>query len=236
MPLAFNLFGPLRLDLALATRVLQRLDPDLADITVRVVWFEHSAGRGSPVLTGDHTAFDVFIGYERSNGHTGFLAIEQKYAESMQEPAPDLSPRYDEIARSSGLFIDPTLPALRAPPLRQLYREHLLAQIMLARGNYDEGRFVLIAPRLNYHARNAGGGYNCQINEHSLTTCVSIRGHSSALSRRSGLPANLNTRPNCIFDISIFTASTKHSTPRSQPWMRAPHARDRSRTPARPRS
>ena len=33
------------------------------------------------------------------------------------------------------------------------------------RGDYDEGRFVVIAPRLNYHVQNAVGGYRCQLNE-----------------------------------------------------------------------
>jgi hypothetical protein len=88
-----------------------------------------------------------------------------KYAESMQEPAPALKPRYDEIADQSGLFIDARIPALRANPLQQLWREHLLAQAMLMRGDYDEGRFVVIAPRLNYHVQNAVGGYRCQLNE-----------------------------------------------------------------------
>src|SRR3954467_13070989 len=57
MPLAFNLFGPLRLDLGLATSVVQLLFPDLRDATVRAVWFEHSPGRGSPSLTADFTAW-----------------------------------------------------------------------------------------------------------------------------------------------------------------------------------
>ena len=86
----------------------------------------------------------------------GFIAIEVKYAESMQEPAPALKPRYDEIADQSGLFIDARIRGTtRANPLQQLWREHLLAQAMLMRGDYDEGRFVVIAPRLNYHVQNA---------------------------------------------------------------------------------
>jgi hypothetical protein len=84
MPLTFNLLGPLRLDLPLATRVLHQLCPDLDHATVRAVWFEHSPGRGSPALTSDFTSFDVFVRYDLPNTRTGFVALEVKYAESMQ--------------------------------------------------------------------------------------------------------------------------------------------------------
>src|SRR5215212_11297183 len=63
-PLTFNLFGPLRLDLALASRVLRLLCPDLKRASVRAVWFEHAPGRGASRYTGDHTAFDVLLGYD----------------------------------------------------------------------------------------------------------------------------------------------------------------------------
>ena len=165
MPLTFNLLGPLSLDLALATRTIQNLIPDLHDAMVRAVWFEHSPGRGSPIFTSDGTAFDALIIYERASSRTGFIAIEIKYAETMQEPVPRMRPRYDELATSSGLFIDPESQALRTNPLQQLWREHLLAHSMLANGLYNEGRLIVIGPSLNYHVQNAIGGYQCQLNQ-----------------------------------------------------------------------
>jgi hypothetical protein len=85
MPLTFNLFGPLRLDLALATRVLHLLVPELRGAIVTAVWFEHSPGRGAPSLTHDGTAFDAFLIYEHGNRRC-FLAIETKYSETGWEP------------------------------------------------------------------------------------------------------------------------------------------------------
>lgn len=163
MPLAFNLFGLLKLDLAFASRVLGELFPDLAGAQVRAVLFEHSPGRGNPALTGDHSAFDVLLRYEMPTGRQGFVAIEVKYSESCQEPLPAIRPRYDDLADVSGLFIEPHKPALRTNPCQQLFREHLLAQAMLMRGDYDEGRFVVIAPQLNTLVASAVAGYQAEL-------------------------------------------------------------------------
>ena len=47
--LTFNLFGPFKQRAALATNVMRRLVPDLADVTE--VLFEHSPDRGHPRYT-----------------------------------------------------------------------------------------------------------------------------------------------------------------------------------------
>jgi hypothetical protein len=164
MPLAFNIFGLLKLDLSFASRVLVELFPDLGGAKVQAVLFEHSPGRGDPALTGDHSAFDVFLRYETPAGRKGFVAIETKYSESCQEPVPAIRPRYDDLADVSGLFVDPRKPALRTNPCQQLFREHLLAQAMLMRGDYDEGRFVVIAPRLNKLVASAVSTYRAELN------------------------------------------------------------------------
>jgi hypothetical protein len=75
MPLCFNLFGLLKLDLAFASRVLGELFPDLAGAKVGAVLFEHSPGRGDPALTGDHSAFDALIRYETTSAVAGALAV-----------------------------------------------------------------------------------------------------------------------------------------------------------------
>ena len=77
----------------------------------------------------------------------------------MTEPVPDIKPRYDALAESSGLFIDPSSVTLRTNPLQQLWREHNLAQQMVNCGLYDEGHFMFIHPMLNYHAKNAADAY-----------------------------------------------------------------------------
>lgn len=157
-PLVFNLFGPLKLDLATATAVFDSLAPGfMSEITE--ILFEHSPGRGDLRFSGDGTAFDVLIrGYGPARQRR-FIAIEVKYSESGQEPLPRFSGRYDEIAPGSGLFIDPANPALRANPAQQLFRQMCLAHTMIDTGLYDEGLHLFIAPALNTPAQNAATSF-----------------------------------------------------------------------------
>ena len=164
MPLTFNLLAPLKLDPKRATDTLTELVSFFTG-QVRDVLFEHSPGRGNPTFTGDGTAFDARLRYRTPEGRNGFIAIETKYAESMQELAPPVRPRYDELSRASGLVLDPDSQALRTNPLQQLWREHILAQAMLDRGLYDEGLRLFIAPKLNWQCQAAAAAYGEQLAE-----------------------------------------------------------------------
>ena len=105
MPLAFNVFAPLRLNPNLAAKVVRSLIPDIDLKKVLHVCFEHSPGRCNDELTADRTAFDVAIAYERSDGEKGLLGIEMKYSEIGSESAlAELGPRYNELAQASELF------------------------------------------------------------------------------------------------------------------------------------
>jgi hypothetical protein len=149
MPMCLNLLGPLRLDLKLATKMLRAMFTDLAEATVEAVLFEHSPGRGSVELTQDATAFDAVLIYSRPDGSRGFIAIETKYSESLADPVRPLNPRYAELAPLAGLHHEPKAAELSGGPLRQFFRQHLLAQATLMRGDFSEGRFIVIAPELN---------------------------------------------------------------------------------------
>jgi hypothetical protein len=169
MPLCFNLLGPLHLNLGLASRVLRLICPDLGEVRVHAVKFEHSPGRGLAAFTGDGTAFDALIRYETSRGRRGFVAIEVKYSETGHEPAPPtLRSRYDEIADVSGLFAEPSSQVLRRNPLQHFFREHCLAQALLIRGDYDEGRFIVITPKLNHLVHTAMSTYQNHLLQTSL--------------------------------------------------------------------
>ena len=150
MPLAFNLFAPLRLDLDLAARVIRSLIPDIDLARVLELKFEHSPGRDLTELTGDRTAFDVAIVYERADGETGLIAIEQKYSEGHDCAAGDLGPRFNALAVSSELYKAPMSAVLRTGPCQQLFREHLLVYGALHRRDYAEATFMLVAPRHNH--------------------------------------------------------------------------------------
>src|SRR6202048_4168937 len=164
MPLAFNLLAPWGHSLERASGYLLELLPAFTGAAHQLL-FEHSPGRGNPKYTGDNTAFDALIRYSDGQGRNGFVAFELKYSESMREPMPELKPRHAELSDASGLFTEPAAAALRANPLQQLWREHLLAQSMIDNGLYDEGYFVTIAPALNYHVQDAAEAYQAQLRD-----------------------------------------------------------------------
>lgn len=157
-PLVFNLFGPLKLDLKLATKLARRLWPDTVD-RVTDVLFEHSPGRRDPAYLYDRTAFDVVLLCKNPTGQRTFIAIEVKFSETMYEPIARLRPRYDEVSAGCGLYLDPAALTLRAAPLQSLWREHMLSAAMLQRGLYDAGRFVFVAPAANRPAQQAARFY-----------------------------------------------------------------------------
>lgn len=146
--LVFNLFGPLKQRLALATAVMRRLVPDLVgDVTD--ILFEHSPGRGHATYTADHSAFDVLIRCNTPNGRTAFVAIEVKYSEAPAGVASPGRPRYDKLSREAGVYRDPDAPSLRYAPVEQFWREQMLVAAMLKTGAYDAGRLLVISPDLN---------------------------------------------------------------------------------------
>jgi hypothetical protein len=148
MPLTFNLFGPMALDLNLATAALRQLLPGFVH-QVTGFTFEHSPGRRQERFLNDGTAFDLAIGVITSEGEDGTIFVEVKYSEDMSGPAARLRDRYDEASRSVGLFVDPDSPMLRSLALEQLWREHMLAQLTVDQGLTPRAMFITIGPRLN---------------------------------------------------------------------------------------
>jgi hypothetical protein len=164
MPLVFNAFGPLKQDLALATRVLDLLLPGFIG-EVTDLLFEHAPARGHAAFTGDATAFDVLIRGKTHKGKRALVAVELKYSEELHEPAPRIDPRYGEIAAMSGLFTEPTAPALRRNPLQQPFRLHCLAQCLLTRDVAEQGVFLFITPALNRPVQRAVEAYASHLAE-----------------------------------------------------------------------
>lgn len=153
-PATFNFFGPLKLDLTLATKIFRQIAPDFVE-EVTDVFFEHSPARWHPSFTNDGTAWDALFRCSSTQGESAFVAIELKLSETMQEPPATMRPRYDELSRLSGLYKDPEHPALRLNPLQSLWREHMLSAAMLLNGMYSSGRFILVAPKYNQQVQDA---------------------------------------------------------------------------------
>jgi hypothetical protein len=160
--LVFNIFGPFKQNLALATAVMHRLVPDLVG-EVTDVRFEHSPGRGHPRFTADHTAFDVLLRCTTPQGQSAFVAIEVKYSEAPAGIASPARPRYDALSRSAGVFRDPDAPALRYAPIEQFWREQLLVTAMLDCGLYQDGRLLVITPAPNTDCQAAIARYRAEL-------------------------------------------------------------------------
>lgn len=158
-PLCFNLFGDLAGDLVRATKALQRLWPDIDEVTS--IRFEFSPGRRNPQYTGNRSAFDVFVEYVSPAGPR-FLGIEVKYHEDLKTPpAADPDNRYSALALGTGAFDPSSLPALARPPLQQLWLDHLLALRLreVDSDRYVGGRFVLLYPQANTRCSDAAATY-----------------------------------------------------------------------------
>lgn len=161
MPLAFNLAGPWRLDPDRAAFILRKLLPVVAIEKIIHVWFEHSPNRLDPEFTGDRSALDIAVIFERPDGKRGLIGIEVKYSEDMRDSCGrNLNEVYDELAQSSALYKEPSHAALRVNPLQQLFREHLLCFATLKQARYAEAHFVLIAPRHNHRIERVSSLYS----------------------------------------------------------------------------
>jgi hypothetical protein len=165
-PLCFNLFGELQADLRLASAIFRRLLPARVD-EVTAVRFEHSPGRGGAEFTADRSAHDVFVEYRGHAGARGFVGIEVKYHEALQDEAARLRPRYDEVADAMGIFVPDRRAALRAAPLQQVWRDHLLAGSLVLGGVYTEGSFAFLYPSRNERCAKVVDAYRTCLSDAS---------------------------------------------------------------------
>lgn len=169
-PLCFNLFGELQQDLSLASRTFGHLTKGRIE-RVTAIGFEHSPGRRDPKYTGDRSAFDVFVEYETSARARGFIGIEVKYHEALGDPPAEHRERYDEVAQTMGCFSDAAYLKLKAKPLQQIWRDHLLVGSLLndqAQG-YADAFFAFAFPKGNTCCADAVASYGgCLSNPNSF--------------------------------------------------------------------
>ena len=157
-PMAFNLFGELQQDLALATSVFKRLT-NKRIFEVTAIEFEYSPGRGDTRYTGDRSAFDVFMTYLTPGGEPGFGGIEVKYHENLIGKAARHRARYDEVAAQMGCFRSERMHLLREQPLQQIWRDHLLAGSLVGAEDFADGFFGFLYPQRNEFCSRAVGEY-----------------------------------------------------------------------------
>lgn len=167
-PLCFNLFGELKLNSDKALYFFNILYDNYFKSIDRIE-FEYNPARRDPRLTGDRSAFDVFVEYTSVAGNKGFIGIEVKYSETLNEGADSVNDilnkqfcneprtrrdRYREL--SIGLFAETSYGELEQLPAFQIWRDHLLAVSMCKAFSekYDEGIFLFLAPYSNKKCRD----------------------------------------------------------------------------------
>ncbi len=160
--LAFNLFGELKLDLDLATRIFRYLRPEQVGSVTRIE-FEHSPGREDEHGMGGRCTFAVFVEYTGTRG-PGFIGIEAKYTETMTNKPFPFSPRYRDIAEASGQFKPDALEVLCSMPpgSEQLWRQHLLSLSLCppVSNTYTHGCSMFIYPQDNFECQIAVNRYH----------------------------------------------------------------------------
>jgi PD-(D/E)XK nuclease superfamily len=151
--MAFNLFGDLAADLAVADRAVHTWWAD-APGTVSEVRFAHSPGRFDPAYLNSLRAFAAAFVLDLGDGTQGILAVDTKYHEwaKPEIPKPRNLPRNLEVAERSGVFAPGATDSVKGRSgLAVMWLEHLLLLSMLQHvsGNWSWGRYVVIHPAGN---------------------------------------------------------------------------------------
>lgn len=153
-PLCFNLFAELKVDLDLASIVFHTLCSDRVKEVTKIE-FEYSPGRRDVKYTGDRSAFDVYIEFLSNSDKKGFIGIEVKYHEHLQNKPAKMRERYFEVASEMNCFEKSALDRLQQKPLEQIWRDHLLAGSILNTDDFQDGLFVFLCPKDNPHCQDA---------------------------------------------------------------------------------
>ena len=188
--LAFNLFGDLAGDLALADRAIHTWWPD-APGTVCEVRFAHSPARFDWAYLGSLRDFDAAFYLDLGDGTQGIVAVDVKYHE-WTKPAiakPVGRPRQRQVAKRSGAFKRGAVNAVDRTGLLVTCLEHLLLLSMLQHESerWSWGRYVGVYPASNPDFADAYSRYADFLTDPSTFSSLTIEGllEADALPRKS---------------------------------------------------
>jgi hypothetical protein len=178
--LAFNLFGDLAADLALADRAVHAWWPDVLG-TVVDVRFAHSPGRFDPAYLDSLRSFDAAFVLDLDDGTQGIVAVNVKYHEwaKPEIPKPTKLRRYLEVADRSGVFEPGATDSVKGRSgLAVMWLEHLLMLSMLQHvsGNWNWGRYVVVYPSGNSDVADQCTRYQGLLADRSTFGTVTIEG------------------------------------------------------------
>lgn len=175
--MAFNLFGDLARDPALADRAVHTWWPHTPG-TVRDVRFAHSPGRLDPAYLGNLVAFDVAFVLDLDDGAQGIVGADAKYHELIKRhlPKPTRLPRYVEVTKRSGVFAPDAVDAVNGTDLLVMWLEHLLVLSMLQQpsGAWTWGRYVVVHPAGNTDFAEACARYRDLLVDQSTFSSVTV--------------------------------------------------------------
>jgi hypothetical protein len=176
--MAFNLFGDLTRDLALADRAVHTWWPDAAG-TVSDLRFAHSPGRLDAAYLNSLREFDAAFVLDRADGTRGIVGVDTKYHESSKSetPKPRNLPRNLEVAERSGVFAPGAVDVLkRRSELAVMWLEHLLALSMIQHtsGKWSWGRYVVVYPAGNTDLAGECARYRSFLADESTFSSVTI--------------------------------------------------------------
>jgi hypothetical protein len=192
--LAFNLFGDLAADLALANEAVHAWLPD-APGSVAEVRFAHSPGRLDPEYLNSLRAFDAAFVLDLGGGEQGVVAVGVTYHEwtKPEIPKPSNLARYLEVAERSGAFdVGATDQVKGRSGLAVMWLEHLLLLSMLqhASKTWSWGRYVVIHPACNSDYAEGCERYRALLADDATFSATSLEGLLDA----GVLPARTTTR------------------------------------------
>jgi hypothetical protein len=188
--LAFNLFGDLAGDLALADRAVHTWWPDVPG-TVCEVRFVHSPARFDWAYLGSLRDFAAAFYLDIGDGTQGIVAVDVKYHERTKPATakPIGRPRQREVAKRSGAFKRGAVNAVDRTGLLVTCLEHLLLLSMLQHesGRWSWGRYVAVYPAGNSDFADAYGQYGDLLTDPSTFSSLTIEGllDADALPRKT---------------------------------------------------
>jgi hypothetical protein len=176
--MAFNLFGDLADDLALADRTVHAWWPD-APGSLSDVRFAHSPGWLDKAYLNNLRAFDAAFVLDLGDGTQGIVALDTKYHERAKPeiPKPENLRRYLEVARRAAVFEAGATDAVKGrTDLAVRWLEHLLLLSMLqhSSGRWSWGRYVVVHPEGNSDFADACARYAGLLMERSTFSSMTL--------------------------------------------------------------
>ena len=156
----FNLFIPLKSDLALAKTVFDSFLPDSIESIVDIK-IEFAPEPAQDYLD-DRTSFDAYIEYIHLDKSKGVLGIEVKYTEheyklvkgsKQEKDIGNKQSKYNLLTNKINLYKSNCYEELKTDHFRQMWRNQLLGESMLDKTGSENKHFtsLLIYPEKNTH-------------------------------------------------------------------------------------